>query len=270
MSVSGVSKQVAGLEAFVGKLLLKKNGRGVQLTTAGREYWKKISQGLRMIETATTEVRAYEGNSSILVLASVPTFLSKWLIPRLPDFRLTCPHVTLVFKEHVGLNSAFPVDVDAVISHGLGNWPNITAEYIAGQEFVCIYAPSLLKRGDAIRKPKDLVAHTLLHLEDAPLAWWEWGCDYGLGEEETQQGPRFTQYSAVIQAVMSGLGVALVPRVLVTTQLQEGRVLVFSSFCYERQGHYLCFRPDKLERPVLSAFRSWLHEQKETDVEKRP
>lgn len=266
ISVSGVSKQIAGLEAFVGKLLLKKNGRGVQLTTAGLDYWRRISKSLRMIETATTEVRRDKGNSSLLVLACVPTFLSKWLIPRLPDFSRFYPDVTFVFKEHVGLSSAFPTDVDAVISHGLGNWPDVTTEYIAGQEFVCIYSPCLLKNGEAIRKPKDLVGYPLLHLENPTLAWKKWANDYGIEEEKTQRGLRFAQYSAVIQAVMSGLGIALVPRFLVNAQLQDGRAIAFSSFCYEDQGHYICFRTEKLERPILSAFRLWLREQKETGV----
>lgn len=261
MSVSGVSKQVAGLEFFIGKRLIRKHGRGVQLTKAGQEYWKKISLALRMIEAATTEAKEDECASDLLVLASVPTFLTEWLIPRLSDFRQRHPDVTFVFKQHVDLNADFPCDVDAVISHGLGRWPEITTEYLVGREFVCIYSPELVGNGESIRHPKDLVAHPLLHLVDAPLAWRKWRDDFGIREEETRDGPRFTQYSAVIQAAMSGLGVGLVPRILVSNELEEGRVIAFSRFCYEDQGHYLCFRADKLERPALTAFRSWLHEQ---------
>ena len=263
MSVSGVSKQVAGLEAFVGKRLLRKLGRGVQLTSVGRAYWKKISRGLLIIEAATFEAREDEFTSGLLVLACVPTFLTKWLIPRLSDFKRLRPDVTFVFKHHVDFNSDFPNDVDAVISHGLGHWPNITAEYIAGQEFVCIFSPELLKKRGRIKYAKDLVTYPLLHLENAPLAWQKWGNDYGIEEAETRDGPRFTQYSAVIQAAMSGLGVGLVPRILVNDELEDGRAIAFSSFCYEDQGHYLCFRTDKLERPVLTAFRSWLQEQED-------
>lgn len=265
MSVSGVSKQVSGLEDFVGRPLLKKLGRGVQLTAVGREYWKKISPGLRMIESATTEARGNECTSGLLVLASVPTFLSKWLIPRLPDFRRFRPDVTFVFKQHIDLDSDFPADVDAVISHGLGYWPDVKADYIAGKEFVCIYSPELLKKRRGINYPKDLLTYTLLHLENSPLAWRKWGYDYGISEEETRDGPRFTQYSAVIQAALSGLGIGLVPRILVNNELQDGRLLSFWSFSYEDQGHYLYVRTDKPERPVLTTFLSWLREQKENE-----
>ncbi len=58
ITASAVSKQVAGLEAFLGRQLLQKNGRGVELTPQGRVYWQKISGGLRAIEAATFEVRS--------------------------------------------------------------------------------------------------------------------------------------------------------------------------------------------------------------------
>ncbi len=46
ITVSAVSKQIAGLESFIGRPLLQKNGRSVQLTPQGRVYWQKIAGGL--------------------------------------------------------------------------------------------------------------------------------------------------------------------------------------------------------------------------------
>lgn len=261
LSPSAVSKQIAGLEAFVGRALLKKDGRGVQLTATGREYWVKVSPSLRTIEAATAEAQDEGGNSGLLVLSCVPTFLTQWLIPRLSDFQWLYPTVTFAFRPPLGLREPFPSDVDAAISHGLGDWHNVASEYIAGREFVCICSPELLKNSRPIRKPGDLVVHALLHLEHAPLAWRKWAAHHGLSAERTQHGLHFAQYSAVIQAALSGLGVGLVPRILVESLLQEGRVIAFRNFCYEDQGHYLCFRNDNLERPVFTAFRCWLLEQ---------
>jgi LysR family glycine cleavage system transcriptional activator len=261
LSASAVSKQIAVLEDFVGRPLLRKEGRGVQLTVTGREYWLKISPSLRTIEAATAEARDEGGNSGLLVLASVPTFLTQWLIPRLPDFKWLYPSATFVFRPPLDLRESFPSDIDAAISHGLSDWHNVTSEYIAGREFVCICSPELIKTSRPIRKPGDLVAHTLLHLEHAPLAWRKWAAHHGLSAERTQHGLYFSQYSAVIQAVLSGLGVGLVPGILVEKQLQEGLAIAFRNFCYEDQGHHLCFRNDRSERPVFAAFRNWLLEQ---------
>jgi DNA-binding transcriptional LysR family regulator len=258
LSISAISKQLAGLESFIGKPLLSKKGRGVRLTPAGREYWSKISPALRIIESATIETVASDSAGGVLTLASVPTFLTKWLIPRLPDFRRRHPGVTFSFSQHLRLDEALAFDVDAAIRYGSGNWPGVDSDYIAGREFVCIYSPELLKNGKQIQAPKDLLSHALLHHEEAPYAWNTWGTQHGLEQVRVLSGPRFAQYSALIQAVLNGFGIGLVPRILVEEELQEGRAVVLGNPVDVDQGHYLCYSPHRLERPVFAAFRSWL------------
>ena len=98
LSVSAVSKQIAALESFLGVALLCKDGRGIQLTTQGRVYWQKIAGSLRAIETATYETRASHGDAGMITLASVPTFLTRWLIPRLPEFRRRRLPLTMIYR----------------------------------------------------------------------------------------------------------------------------------------------------------------------------
>jgi DNA-binding transcriptional LysR family regulator len=257
LSISAVSKQLAGLESFIGRPLLMKKGRGIRLTPAGREYWSKISPALRTIESATIET-AGDSGGGILTLASVPTFLTKWLIPRLPDFRRSHPGVTFSFSQHLRLGEVLAFDVDAAIRYGSGSWPGVASDYIAGREFVCIHSPELLKNGQPIRTPKDLPGHALLHHEEAPYAWNTWGTLHGLDQIRMLSGPRFAQYSALIQAVLNGFGIGLVPRILVEEELRNGRVAVLGDPVDVDQGHYLCYNTDRLERPVFAAFREWL------------
>jgi DNA-binding transcriptional LysR family regulator len=256
VSVSAISKQLAGLEKFVGKPLLKKSGRGVQLTATGREYWIKISPSLRTIEAATYEARS--DGAGVLTLASAPTFLTKWLIPRLAAFRRRCPDVTFSFRQHLGANEAFPSDIDAAIRYGAGDWEDVRSDYIAGCEFVCIAAPELVKRGRRSEAPTEIIRHTLLHHEQAPQAWQNFAAKYRIDEAKILAGPSFAQYSAVIQAALSGLGVGLVPRILVEDELAERRLLTVGEAVSVDQGHYFCYVADKLERPVFAAFREWL------------
>ncbi len=261
ISVSGISKQLAGLETFVGKPLLRKKGRGVELTAAGREYWTKISPSLRTIESATVEAMAGESGAGVLTLASAPTFLTKWLIPKLTDFRRRHSGATFSFNQHLGVGAAHAFDIDAAIRYGDGRWPDVISDYITGREFVCIYSPELLKHGKRLRDVRELLTYTLLHHEEAQGAWQAWAEHYGLEEIQILSGPRFVQYSAIIQAVLSGLGVGLVPRIFVEDELQGGQAVVFGDPIDVDQGHYLCYNAKRLERPVFSAFRDWLLEQ---------
>lgn len=255
MSVSGVSKQLSGLEQFVGRALLEKAGRSVQLTPAGREYWNRISPGLRMIETATFEARSGGSCSGMLSLASVPTFLTKWLIPRLADFRRIYPGVTFSFSQHLSESEAQPAAIDAAIRYGQGEWPGVVSDYIAGREFVCIVSARAGQMGLSLR---EVLGLTLLHHEQAATAWRQWATLHALNESPTLSGPRFAQYSAIIQATVSGLGAGLVPRVLVEDELAQGSIVTLGEALSLSQGHYLCFEATRLDRPVFAAFRTWI------------
>jgi len=262
ITVSAVSKQIAGLEAFIGRPLLQKSGRGVLLTPQGQVYWQKIAGSLRAIETATFETRSGDAGAGLLTLASVPTFLTKWLIPRLPAFSQQSRRVTLSFSRHLEPTDGIPAGVDAAIRYGADGWPGVVSEYIAGHEFVLIAAPALLGGGHHIAEPGDIVGHTLLHHEGAPTAWRQWAAQHAVPESLTIAGPRFAQYSSLIQAVLNGLGLGLVPRVLVLDELADGLLYVpCGTPVSVDQGHYLCYRADRLNLPAFAAFRAWLLEE---------
>lgn len=261
ITISAVSKQITSLEGFVGRQLLQKSGRGVALTSHGRIYWQKISGSLRALETATFEMQSGDGDTGILTLASVPTFLTKWLIPRLPDFRKTAPSVTLSFSQHLGAFEEMPAGVDIAIRYGHGEWPGVVSDYIAGKEFVLIAAPGFVS-AEGLESPGDIIKSTMLHHEGAPTAWRQWAASHGIPEASVQSGPRFAQYSAVIQAAVSGLGVGLVPLILVLDEMADTLLVTpCGHLITVDQGHYLCFKAERADVTVLAVFRSWILQQ---------
>ena len=258
ITVSAVSKQIASLELFLGGPMLQKNGRGIQLTHEGRIYWQKISKSLRAIETATFEARASDPHSGVLTLASVPTFLTKWLIPRLPDFRRKHPGITLSFSQHLRPTEEIPPGVDAAIRYGSGHWGAMAAEYIAGREFVAICAPAYAAAHD-LCSAEQVLKSTLLHHEEAQHAWALWAAQHGAPALPAIAGPRFAQYSAVIQAAVNGLGVGLVPRILVVDELRDhALVIAHGGAALMEQGHFLCWNAGAHEAPIFTFFRDWI------------
>lgn len=258
ITASAVSKQLAGLEAFVGVALLQKSGRNLQPTRDGLAYWHQVADGLRRIETATFSLRSGQAGGGVLNLASVPTFLTKWLVPRLMDLRRQHPGITLSFARHLSAGESLAPGTDAAIRYGSGDWPGAVSEYIAGRDFVLVAAPGLLAAAP-LAAPGQLAGHTLLHHEEAEGAWRQWAAQHGAGHLPLLSGPRFAQYSALIQAACSGLGAGLVPRVLVEDELARGALCIpCGSAVAIDQGHYLCYPADRLDHPVFQAFRGWI------------
>ncbi len=256
VTTSAVSKQIASLEAFLGVAVLQKTGRGVQLSLAGRAYWLKTAPSLRAIETASYEARAGADSHAVLTLSCVPTFLTRWLIPRLPQFRQAHPHTTLSFSRHLAPLENLPANVDAAIRYNPADYPGVVNEYIAGRAFVVIAASSTRP---PIAAPADVLRHTLLHHEEAQGAWPQWAAAHGLADPALTAGPRFAQYSALIQAARCGLGLAFVPLVLVEDELASGALSApLGDAIAVEHGHYLCYRPDRMQWPAFAALREWL------------
>ena len=124
---SAVSRQISGLERFVGIRLLARHGRRFTLTHAGRLYLQRIQPALLALENATLDLIDGPQGGGTLSLASVPTFTTKWLIPRLSDFSRLHPGITLAFHRHVSGKQAQPIDVDVAIRYGNGVWPGVVS-----------------------------------------------------------------------------------------------------------------------------------------------
>ena len=259
VTTSAVSKQIASLESFLNTSLLEKQGRGVALTPLGRTYWMKIAGSLRAIETATYETRAGHDSGGVITLSCVPTFFTRWLIPRLPRFRELHPQITLSFSRHLAPLENMPFNIDAAIRYIPQDYPGVVNEYLAGREFVVIACPPAVNQSAPIAQPQDVLAHTLLHHEESLTAWSQWAVKHGMSDSRVLAGPRFAQYTALIQAVRCGLGLGFVPRFLVEDELRDGALVVpFEEQIAVEHGHYLCYRPDRMHLPAFVALRDWL------------
>ena len=249
-----VSKQLAHLESFMGHRLVQRSGRTLALTPAGRQYWQATSEPLQRLVDATFAARS-GSDGRVLTLACVPTFLTKCLIPRLPALRSACPTLTLAFCHHLAPETnVFPPGVDLAIRYGSGQWPDMQAEYIGGREFVAVCQPELRPA-----HARGLEQQVLLHHHETPDAWTQWARAHHLPALNSLAGPRFVQYSAIIQGALSGLGVALVPRILVADELAAGSLVIAAGGAIDVDHcHYLCYPDGAPERPAVQAFRRWL------------
>ena len=62
-------------------------------------------------------------------------------------------------------------------------------------------------------------------------------------------------------AAAHGLGVALMPRMLVEPELARGELVVACDRPLRGQRSYYLVQPGVDERPALAAFKAWLREQ---------
>ena len=157
--------------------------------------------------------------------------------------------------------------VDAALYAGtaeqVANWPGTRAVFLMHEEVVPVASPSLLSARKRWRS-QDLAALPLLQQSTRPDAWRQWFSAMGGDAALALHGPRYELFSMLAVAASCGLGVALVPRMLIESELVRGelRIACDRPFRSER-NYYLVTAESGDERPAIVHFRQWLLEQVE-------
>ena len=256
-----ISRAIARLEEHLGVALFEREGRRSVLTRAGADYLDAVGPSITAIESATLAVRTRRSPRQ-LRLSVPPTLFSHWLIPRLPDFSARHPGIGLSFAPYRRDDPLSAPDIDAWIRIGQADWPaGITAEYLVGRELVPLCRPADLPQ---LRTPADLLARPLLFHTNYPGNWAHWFANVGCAHGPLVPAADFDQVSLLVQAVIAGMGVAVVQRALVEPELAAGRIAVAIALeppVLLDRGYHLCRPAGRAPSPALENLRAWLLEQ---------
>lgn len=258
LTQGAVSRQVAGLETQIGVKLFERVRQRVALTPAGAAYAVEVRAALRQISSATLNVMAFRGAGGVLNLAILPTFGTRWLIPRLPRFTEAYPNVTINFATRVRPFDFAREGHDAAIHFGGPAWPGARLHRLMGEEIIPVASPALVAR-HRLAEPADVLGVPLLQQATRPRAWEQWLSEAGLDPTQATPGPRFEQFAMVAQAAVAGLGLAIVPRFLVEEELRAGVLITpFERPSRSEEAYWLVYPEEKAALPAVSAFRAWL------------
>jgi DNA-binding transcriptional LysR family regulator len=261
LTQGAVCRQVASLESFLRTKLFRRAGRGVVLTEAGAAYQRQISRRLDDMERDTLDLMARQGRGGAIELAVVPTFGTRWLLPRLRDFAQRHPDVTVNLSSRTRPFLFQDSGLDAAIYAGDGHWPGATVEYLMPETLVPVCSPALIAPRQRLT-PAQMAKLPLIQQTTRPYAWRRWFESVGLRPQGDLVGPRYELFSMSLQAAAVGLGVALVPEHDLDDELAAGRLVVpVNHRCTSDLAYYFAAPQNKGSDVLVTAFRGWLLEQ---------
>ncbi|MER9408766.1 LysR family transcriptional regulator [Mesorhizobium sp. M0589] len=264
LTQGAVSRQIALLEEQFGRRLFERDSRNVRLSTAGEIYAEAVRAALGQLRDAALGLMSNR-HSGMLNLAILPTFGTRWLMPLIPDFVAENPDITINFVTRIGRFDFARERLDAAIHHGQPDWPDADSTLLMCETVMPVVSPDFLASRD-ITTAADISRLPLLHMATRPGAWGEWFEEQGLSAP-IGPGMQFEQFGTVAQACMAGLGVALLPQVLIAGELQRGQLVPAPGQPMQsRSAYYLVVPNDKRGHPPVVSFRDWLLGQ----VEKEP
>ena len=139
---SAICRQIAGLEDFLGVKLFRRSKRGVLLTEAGAGYSRSVRARLDEVERDTLELMAKGSAGGTLELGVVPTFASKWLMPRLWRFLHDHPEIDARVSAAMKVADFSAEGVDVAIRLSKGDHPDLYVEKLFDDSVLPLCSPS--------------------------------------------------------------------------------------------------------------------------------
>lgn len=262
LTQSAVSRQIQQIEAGLGVALFERRHRALELTNAGRVMYRAVATSLEQLRDATLLIRTATPLRQVSVTMT-PGFASLWLIPRLSRFTASHPLVDVRLSATLEVQDLDRNQLDIAVRfcpNRQGEGPPLFEELV---QPVC--SPQLLaNRSKPLKKPADLINHTLLAV-DMPHGmaltgdWEPWLKVMGLPELRVKNTVRFTQYADAISAAIAGQGVAIGRFPLLNALLRNKQLVApFSGAAASQRGYFVALGSRADGNPDAQDFASWL------------
>jgi DNA-binding transcriptional LysR family regulator len=257
-----ICKKVNELEASLGVELFRRVSQRLVLTDAGADYAHRIRVNLEQIRQDTQQLVANRERSTLRVAVGV-TFGAQWLVPRLPGFHRVQPNIQVRLTGRDQPTYFHDLNFDAAIHFDQSPLPGLASKVLmADDEVWMVASPSM---ADELAT-QNIVAMPWIHTRDLPAAWMTWS--EATAHEATQHTPRegsdhsFDFFIMAIRAAVAGLGLALLPRVLIEQELALGQLLRIGGYAaINAQKTYLMFPEQRRDWAPFVAFAAWLDEE---------
>jgi len=279
---AAVSHQIKNLEEYVGFSLFERHTRSISLTPAGEAALPKLREGFNNISDAVHLMTSHLSNENISVWMA-PSFASKWLVPRLHTFSNKFPEIDMHLHAVSGLidtteENSYSMeelfrseDADVVIRFGSGDYPGCTVRKLFSVKAVPLCSPELLDNPDKpLKKPEDLIHHTLLHDNTAYRGrpqWRDWLKQEKIKGIDHKRGLKFNHNSLALDSAIDGQGVLLGIEALARKDIKEGRLCVPFDISLPLEMSYYAIHPESVDsnQHAVNSFIEWLIEEAKSE-----
>jgi LysR family glycine cleavage system transcriptional activator len=264
-----ISRQIQLLEKYLGQALFRKDGQRMVATEHAKAFAREISSAFDHIGDASQRYGKLATNKIIRINAPA-TFAMRWLIPRLPEFRVRYPATEVRISTAFSNEPAFKGSFDVVIRRSPGDQTLFEVMPLFSESATVIVSPALLKNS-GFKTPGDLASAILLSTESRPGDWETWLNAAGCSDLRPVQHLRFDHFFVTLQAVVDGMGFGIGTFPTLSSEQALGRLVTPFANCQIKGGTYFALIPVDSDKPkYLREFQQWLSVQVEAECEPHP
>lgn len=256
-SQSSISHAVKRLEARMGLRLLTRTTRSVVPTDVGERLIRSLTPRLAEIDTEIDELMAFRDKPSGTVRMTLSDHaLDSVVWPKLRPVLKEYPDVKLDLNIDNGFRNIVEERFDAGVRLGESLDRDMIAVRIGPDwRLVAVASPEYLSTRGVPDDPGELVSHICInHRQARSGGLYAWEFEKGGRELRVRVDGQLTFNTsyAMIDAALSGYGIAYLPEDLVQASIESGRLVqVLDDWSPAFPGYYLCYPSRRQNSPAF-------------------
>ena len=264
LSKSLVSKQVTQLEKSVGARLLNRTTRALSLTDAGATFYEYCARIVEELEEAKLAVSRLHSEPRGLLRISVPVAFGRLHVATaLPEFLAAYPELKIDIVTTDRFVDLAEEGYDVVVRIVDQPAPNLVARKLAPVHRKLVATPDYFAQHGVPQTPEDLEKHNCLtYTYFNPQDPWRLRGPEGDISVRASGNLRINDDDALAEAVLRGLGLALLPTFIIGKELQAGRLQsVLSQYIPVERHIYAVYLANRHVSAKVRAFIDYLLKQ---------
>jgi LysR family glycine cleavage system transcriptional activator len=272
---AAVSKQIRGLEDYLGTDLFVRQGRSVSLTIDGEMFKDAAQLSLINIHQAAERLRRRLPERETLTVCCSPAFSALWLHKRVTEFTDLFPNIEIqILATHNFGMMESGLHPDIYIAKMTSVHEGYTSDHLFDDIVYPVCSPSYLEHNPQISSAISLLEHSLLDISaynrsqiSEHIDWKIWLSLHGVDTQWQKNIPKklFTSndYPGLVNLALEGQGILLGWHHLIEPLIKSNHLVrpLREQTVMSHNGHYLSVRHDKLENAICVAFCNWIKEK---------
>ncbi|HVY88003.1 MAG TPA: LysR substrate-binding domain-containing protein [Hyphomonadaceae bacterium] len=255
-----ISKQVIGLEDFIGVQLFIRDPGGLQLTSEGGNLKEAITPAFTSLSEAFARYSRRPPRSNTVRIATVASFASQFLVPKLSAFSKTFPGIDLEFVTSTRLVDLAREEFDLAVRYGPGTWEGVIAVPLTEGHLLPVCSTEVFNRAGG-----DLDALLAGNRRIQCSAYNEWRdfCEVGnVDLAKTSPTYMIEEFTVALTAAVLGEGLTLLPDVLCQHRIKRGDLVQFAPVRVKTDyAFYLVYSPNATRRAIVNDVIAWLKDE---------
>ena len=250
---SGVSRQIAKLEALANTTLFKRKGNSVVLTAEGQQLYDTLKDAIATLELTAQQIsQRGRPHDRLVVRTSMPSFAMKIVVPHLGTYGAQYGiQIDLV----TSLATPQPQDeYDVLITRNLVV-PATESWELVREKLVCVASPALIERQKASSEPSWPMI--VCRLRPDIISTWAIAAD--IPAERMQTAASYDHFFLAVEAAIGGVGFLVTPQMLVTDQINGGILALVDDIVITSGASYTAsVNPRSRHIQLAEKFCRWL------------